>query len=525
MSSRFSRRGLVGLAGGVAAGVAAGQAPRSAWAEGPKRGGLIKAVDMNYSSMDPTAKVDPESYVRLIYDSLIDVTMDLEFRPGLAEAMPEQVGDRGYVFKLRRGVTFHDGTPFDAAAVKYNVDRVMSGEVITPITGLWNEWLDKLTVTGPDLVRFDLKRPWPDFYFTMADTLYFASPTLLKSAGKDYGTKPELTAGTGPFIMTAFAPRQKIETRRNPAYYRTGEPYVDGVVGTFIASGSVRLLGLRRGDLTNCYTFPESQLPLLNGATNVVLKEGEATTLTVLAVNTRHPALKDKRIRQAIQHAVDGQEIIDQVYRGRGKMVDSIFPPWHRGYTPAANLAPIRPDLARAKALLAEAGYGPDKPLSLTLESFNAPAHTERAVLLQSQLKRVGIAIEVKSIPSGQALSNLQNGRYVLSLWQMNGGPSLIDYSWDLYSGDSGKNHSFYNKPDGDQNKAIEPLLDTLTGAFDANAVKPTIAKIQETVFEDVPYIFLNWRNHRDAWLASEKGFQVSKLKNRQDYRTVWFES
>ena len=520
MPTSFSRRGFVQLSTGLVA------APgiRSARAQTPKRGGLIKTVDMNYSSMDPTAQVDPESYIHLVYDSLIDVTMDLDYRPGLAEAMPEQVGDRSYVFKLRKGVTFHDGTPFDAASVKYNVDRVMSGETVTPITGLWNEWLDKVSVTDPATVRFDLKRPWPDFYWSMADTLFFGSPTLLKSAGRDYGTRPETTAGTGPFIMTSFAPRQKIELKRNPHYYRPGEPYVDGLVGTFIASGSVRLLGLRRGDITNCYTFPESQLPLLNGAKNVVVQEGEATTLTVLAVNTKHPALGDKRVRQAIQHAVDGQQIIDEVYRGRGKAIDSIFPPWHRAYTPAANLAPIRPDLERAKALLAESGYGPDKPLSVPVETFNAPAHVERGVLLQAQLKRVGISIEVRSIPSGQAIANLQSGNYALSLWQMNGGPSLIDYSWDLLSGKSGKNFSFYNKPGGAQNSSIEPMLDSLTSAFDPEKVKPAIAKIQETAFDDVPYIYLNWRNHRDAWLTSEKGFKTSKLKNRQDYRTVWFE-
>ena len=521
MSARFSRRNFVQLSSGVAAALAAGPVH----AGEPRRGGLIKTVDMNYSSMDPTAPVDPESYLRMIYDSLIDVTMDLQYRPGLAEAMPAQDGDRSYIFRLRPGISFHDGTPFDAAAVKYNVDRVVSGDVITPISGLWGEWLDRVTVIDPRTVRFELKRPWPDFYWSMADTLFFASPALLKSAGRDYGTRPDMTAGTGPFIMTAFAPRQKIELKRNPSYYRAGEPYVDGVVGTYIASGSVRLLGLRRGDLTNCYTFPESQLPLLNGASNVVVREGEATTLTVLAANTKHPALRDKRVRQAIQMAVDGQQVIDQVYRGQGKMIDSIFPPWHSAYTPAKTLAPIRPDLDRARALLAGAGYGPDKPLSVTIESYNAPAHVERAVLLQAQLKRVGVAAEVRSVPSGQAINNLQSGNYVLSLAQLNGGPSLVDYSFNLFSGKSGQNNTFYNKPDGFQNPAIEPMLDSLATAFDPAAMKGTIERLQDAVFDDAPYIYLNWRNHRDAWLASQQGFATSKLKNRQDYRTVWFES
>jgi ABC-type transport system substrate-binding protein len=475
--------------------------------------------------MDPTAQVDPQSYLRLVYDSLIDVMMDLSYRPGLAVALPEQEGDRSYIFKLRQGVTFHDGTSFDAEAVRYNVDRVVGGKVVTPITGLWQDWLDKLTIVDSSTVRFDLKRPWPDFYWNMASTLFFGSPTLLEKHGPDYGTRPEATAGTGPFVMTSFSPRQKIELKRNPKYYREGEPYVDGVEGTFFASGSVRLLSLRRGELTNVYTFPESLLPLIEGAKNVVLKEGEASTLTVLVVNTKLPGLQDKRVRQAIQHAVDGDAIIKQVYRGRGKPILSMFPPWHQGFVEAHDLAPIRPDLAKAKALLAAAGYGPDNPLKVELQSYNAPAHVERAVLMQAQLKEAGIVVAVRSVPSGQAINNMQTGKYELSLWQMNGGPSLLDYSWNLFSGSSGLNNTFYNKEGGFQNPAIEPLLDTVSRAADPKKVEDEIRKIQQIAFDDLPYIYLNWRNHRDAWLVSEQNFTVSKLKNRQDYRTVWFDS
>src|SRR5690606_309590 len=140
----------------------------------PQRGGTIKTVDMNYADMDPTAQIDPHSYIRMVYDSLIDVTMDLEYRPGLAVELPEQVDDASYVFKVREGVTFHDGTPFDAEAVKYNVDRIVAGDVVTPHTGLWREWLDSVTVIDPMTVRFDLKRPWPDFYWGVASTLFFA---------------------------------------------------------------------------------------------------------------------------------------------------------------------------------------------------------------------------------------------------------------------------------------------------------------------------------------------------------------
>ncbi len=93
-----------------------------------------------------------------------------------------------------------------------------------------------------------------------------------------------------------------------------------------------------------------------------------------------------------------------------------------------------------------------------------------------------------------------------------------------MFSGRSDKNISFYNKPGGAQRPEIEPLLDQLAASFEPEKLKDLVARIQVMVFEDLPVVYLNWRNHLDAFLTSEKGFHTSKLKNHQDFRTVWFE-
>ena len=495
----------------------------SAWAEVcPKRGGIIRTVDMNLPAVDPAISVDPESYTRLVYDSLIDVLPDLTYRPGLASELPEQVDPKTYVFHLRDGVTFHDGTKFDAEAVKFNVDRLVSGKVISPFTGIWRELLEQVVVVDPLTVRFELKKPWPDFDWTVASTLFFGSPTLINQLGREYGVKG--AAGTGPFVFKSFTPFQRIELTRNPNYYRTGEPCVDGLQGAFYASGSLRLLALLKGDLTNVYTFPESDLKLLEGRPEAVVQEAEATTLTMMVVNTRNPALRDVRVRQAIQHGINGQEIIDKVYGGRGKLVESLFPPWHPAFVKAGDLSPLQHDPARAKALLAEAGYGPDRPLKINLQCYNAPAHVDRAVLMQAQLKPLGIEITVTQLPSGQAQANLAAGRYELSLTQIDGGPTIRDYSWDLLASTSGRNAAYFNKPDGFQDKEAEALVQRLGTAADPVAARADIQALQERIFRDLPYIYVNQRNARDAWRSEEKGFVQSKLKNHQDFRTVWFD-
>lgn len=510
------------LAGLVAGAVVLATGVASAQGTCTKRGGALHVVDMNYATMDPTARVDPEGLIRVFYDSLIDVLPDLTYRPGLAEAMPEKVGDRGHVFRLRKGVKFHDGTDFDAAAVKYNVERIVEGRIPTPYTGMWRGMLDKLTVVDAHTVRFDLKAPTPGFHWNVASTLFIGSPTAMERHGAEFGVKS--AAGTGPFVLKSFTPNQRFEATRNPGYYRSGEPCVDSLTASYIASGNVRLLSLKKGEITNVFTFPESLLPLLSDAPDIKLDEGIATTLSTLLVNTRHPALKDKRVRKAIQHAINGPEIIQRVYRGRGAAIESIFPPWHPFFVKADNVAGIRHDPEAARKLLAEAGYGADKPLKLALESYNAPAHVERATLLQAQLKAIGVELAVRSIPAGQAQQNVQAGRFELSLSQYNGGPTAEDYSWLLYSGQSGLNFTGYNKEGGFANPAIEPLLSRIAAAENRASVEADIRQAQSILFDDVPVIYMDFRNHREAWRPELKGHGVSKLKNRFDFRAVWFD-
>jgi len=493
----------------------------------PKTGGIIKHGDMNYAHLDSGAKATPDCIIRYIYDALVDVTWDLKYRPGLAREMPRKITDTVYEFELRQGVKFHDGTDFNAEAVKFAMDRLIAGgkRLTAPsqYTGIWRKNLEKLEVLGPYKIRMHLKRPWPDFIWNLASTFFIPSPTAVKKFGRDYGTKG--FAGTGPFMVKLFKPKERLEVVRNPNYYRPNEPCVDGIHAIAIPSGSVRLLSLRRGELTNVFTFPESQLPLIENAKPIEVHEGEASTFTVLVVNTSLEKLRDKRVRRALQYAVDGQEIIDRVYRGRGAMVTSLFPPWHPAYRKAKPeaLSLIRQDVEKARQLLKEAGYGPGNPLKLDLQTFAAPAHVERSVVLQDQFKAVGIKTSVRNMPAGTVLENLFAGKYELVLWQYRGGPTVGSYTWNLYAGESTANPSFYNKEVGYQNPTVDKVMDEVVGILDVNKAAELAASVQRQIFEDVPYIFLNWRNHREVWNPNlVKNHHVSYLKNHQDWRRVW---
>lgn len=510
-----------GVSGAAGMGTTAGTA--SAAEVCPQRGGVLKTVDMHYKMVDPTQRANPIYFMRLVYDSLIDINLDLSLAPGLAEAMPEKVNDTTYVFKLRKGVKFHDGTDFDAEAVKFNIERIIAGKVKSPYTGTWKKFVKAVTVIDSHTVKIEHNEVWPSFLWGVASSLGIASPTAVTKWGKSYGIKG--AAGTGPFMFDKFQAKKMLGLKRNPNYYRTGEPCLDGFEARTIKSGSVRILSLKKGELSVINTFPESQFAQLGEDKNIIVEEGKASTLTLLPVNTRHPLLKDVRVRQAIQYAVNGQELIDNVYRKAGVMIEGIFPPWHPGFQKAADLSPIRQNIEKAKALLADAGYGPGgKKLVLNLETGSGGAHVQRGILLQAQLKAVGIDLQVKNISGGQMFSNMRSGNYQLALWQMLGGPNMKDYAWDLYSQEGGNNVTFYNKEGGYQNARANDLANEIVKTEDPSKVKAQIAELQKIVFEDVPYIYLNYRNHRTARQSFVKNFQTGKLKGREDLRRVWIE-
>jgi ABC-type transport system substrate-binding protein len=488
-----------------------------------KRGGVLKTVDMHYKLVDPTQRANPIYFMRLVYDSLLDIQFDLSLAPGLAEAMPQKVDATTYVFKLRKGVKFHDGTDFNAEAVKFNVERLIAGKVKSPYTGSWKKFTKVVTAVDSHTVKFELKEEWPSFLWGVAATLGVASPTAVKKLGKSYGIKG--AAGTGPFMFDKFKPKKMIGLKRNPNYYRKGEPCLDGFEARTIKSGSVRILSLKKGDLDVINTFPESQFPQLKSEKTITVQEGKSSTLTLLPMNTKIPALADKRVRQAIQYAVNGQQLIDNVYRGAGVMIESIFPSWHPAFTKAADLSPIRQNADKAKALLKAAGYGPGgKKLVLNLETGSGGAHVQRGVLLQAQLKAVGIDLKVKNISGGQMFANMRSGNYQLALWQMLGGPNMKDYAWNLYSSGGGNNVTFYNKPGGYQNAKANALANEIVKTEDPAKVQDKIKELQKIIFDDVPYIFLNYRNHRTARRTYVKDFRTGKLKGREDIRRVWLD-
>ena len=488
----------------------------------PKKGGVFRTVDLAYPSMDAGVRANPVYYSFLIYDSLLDMTYDLGVAPGLATEVPKKGSDGSYTFNLRKGVKFHDGTDFNAKAVAFNVDRLKSGKIASPYSGMWKKFLKNYEIIDTHKIKFIPNGEWPTFLWDVAASLRVASPTAVKNAGRDYGTK--VAVGTGPFVMKSFKAKDHLHLDRNPNYYRKGLPCLGGFKAKLISSGSVRILKLKKGELDTINTFPESQFPQFKGS-NLILQEGKASTFTLIPMNTKNPVLKKKKIRQAIQYAINGKELIDNVYRGAGEEVDSIFPPWHPAFIKTDDLSKIRQNTSKAKQLLKEEGYGPGgKKLKLKMLHGTGGAHVQRAVLIQAQLKTVGIDLAIVKTKMGALLKQMYTGKYELALWQMLGGPTIQEFTWNMYHSGGSNNPSNYNKKGGYQNPEAEKLLNEIVKTNDPAVAKPSLIKLQKIIFDDVPVAFANWRNHRTVRNPWVKNFKTGRLKGMEDLRKVWLD-
>ena len=151
-------------------------------------------------------------------------------------------------------------------------------------------------------------------------------------------------------------------------------------------------------------------------------------------------------------------------------------------------------------------------------------AHVQRAVLIQAQLKTVGIDLSIVKTKMGALLKQMYTGKYELALWQMLGGPTISEFTWNMYHSGGSSNPSNYNKKGGYQNAEAEKLLNEIVKTNDPAVAKPSLIKLQKIIFDDVPVAFANWRNHRTVRNPWVKNFKTGKLKGMEDLRKVWLD-
>lgn len=453
--------------------------------------------------LDPIQRTDGESFkvTHQIYESL------LEYKPGSTEVMgllatewqPSADG-KEWTLKLKQGVKFHDGAEFNAEAVKINFDRWRNtkdplhkgGEFpyYTYQFGGFDEKsvIQEVQVVDPHTVKFVLKQIQASFLQDLAMVPFgIASPKALQNDPESLATKP---VGTGPFKFVSWAKGDKVTLEANKEYWG-GAPSITSLIYRSIPDNNARLVALQAGDLDVMDGIEPAFVAKIKETGKFDVAERPAMNVGYLAFNTEKEPFNDARIRKAINYAINRQELNTAFYGGLGTPAVSPLPPAVWGHNPDVTKYPY--DVEKAKALLKEAGYSPEKPLKTQLWAMPVPRDympqpEKIGVAIQTYLRAVGIDAEIVTHEWGTYLEKTGMGEHTMALlgWTGdNGDPDNFLYvllDKDNAKGPDAGNIAFY------KSDAVHDLLIAARTTNDTPKRTQLYKEAQAKIMEDAPW-------------------------------------
>ena len=322
-----------------------------------------------------------------IAEPLVVVDFDGNLVPGLAESW-ERRSDTEWVFNIRSGVTFHDGSELDATAVADALNYLLDSP--TPPRGLTRDIV--ATVVAEDASTVVMTTNGPDA--VLPQRLVSGNSAILSPSayGPDRTIDP-FAGGTGPFILVEEVPDQLIRLEANPNYWGD-PPQLDGFEVVFVPDGQVRSGMLRSGEAQIVAQVPITDLPLIEDDPNLVVLKTPLPRNTSIYLNNVAGPTTDLAVREAINYAVDRELIAASVLEGSDDPATGVWPFWEEWADPSVRAFPYDPDTATT--LLADAGYGEDNPLTLRLWTYiERPQLSDIAVAVQAMLRDVGVDTEL----------------------------------------------------------------------------------------------------------------------------------
>ncbi len=454
-------------------------------------GNLIIAELSDAQSLDPHGSNDVSSsnVQSNIYETLLVRDDSGNLAPGLAESW-NQVDELTWEFKLRSGVTFHDGEQFNAEVVKKNFDRLLDPDVASPRAHLF-EMVTEVKVIDDNTVQFITEYPFSPLLAHLThngggiispksiDADYAAMP------GKDAGSVISVTpVGTGPFKFESWTPGTEIKLVKNADYWGT-PANIDSVTIKVVPEMATRVAELQSGNAHIIGTVEPNQVANVNNSGVATVDDTASTSLTYIGFNTNKAPFDNPLVRQAISKAIDRQTLIDGIYEGFGIPAISALSPGIFGYT--EDVTSMEFNIEEAKALLAEAGYADG--FKTTIWTNDNPVRQDVAVVLQEGLKELNIEVSIEVLEWGAYLEKTAAGEHDMFILGWSNSTGDADYG--LYAlfhssqhGDPG-NRSFYTNAD------VDALLDAGRREADQTARENIYKEALQKISDDSPVAFV----------------------------------
>jgi glutathione transport system substrate-binding protein len=471
-------------------------------------------------SLDPQDTNDNASYSieKPMLEGLIGFNEKMEQIPQLAEKWDASPDAKVYTFYLRKGVKFHDGTPFNAAAVKANFDRIRNPDNKLRRYTLY-KIISQIDVIDEYTVKFTLSEPFGAMIATFAHPAGgINSPTAVQKFSAEYGKNP---VGTGPYKFVEWVPNDHITMVKNPDYWdKANAAKVDKIIVKPVPEAGTRVAMLQKGDAQFLNNVPYAQADIVKGDKNLDLVTTESIYTYWLSMNVQKKPFDNLKVRQALNYAIDKDAIIKAVLRGLAMQPASPLAPQVWGYSKAKTY-PY--DLAKAKSLLTEAGY--PTGFKTILRGGDTTEAKEVMVAIQGQLKQVGVEVEVVSMPaatlSAERFKPLAENKAEMdySGWS----PSTGDADWGIRPLLTKENWpptnftiGFYTNPQ------LETLVKAALETSDSAKRKAAYAEAQQLIMDDCPWVFL-WTTYLLGGSRANVGGIAIQPDGIGFYRSVYY--
>jgi peptide/nickel transport system substrate-binding protein len=451
-----------------------------------------------------------------IYDTLLrfaDGSMDVE--PALAESYEISEDGLTYTLHLRQGVTFHDGTDFNADAVLFNYERMTDpkheayafGEYPYAET-IFGE-VEKVEAPDANTVVFTLKETFAPFLNHLAMTQFgIASPEAVRLSGKDYTSKP---VGTGPFKFVSWTPGTEVVLEKNEDYW-AGPAKINTVIYRFIKDNNVRLSELEAGTVDFVVDMLPDEIARLKEDSSLQVDTLPGQHTWYLEMNCQRKPFDKKEVRQAFSYAINKQAIVDGILKESGELAKSFLPPSTPYYTEDVAQYDYNPD--KAKELLAAAGYAKGLEVDFYIpESGSGMQQPDAmATAIQSDLKAVGVTLNIQKMEWGAYLDMLiqpekkQKALISEMSWVSDNGDA-DNFLYTLCGGMSwptdGFNMAFY------KNAEFDKLVKEARTTMDTDKRGELYEQAQKILAEDAPYVPVDHENQIVVYRNTLEGFQL----------------
>ncbi|MGF7160942.1 peptide/nickel transport system substrate-binding protein [Rhodoligotrophos appendicifer] len=494
--------------------LALGVATNSAQAQ--DAGPPVKGGTLNVGFADDAKTLDPTFSVQwserqilfLLFNTLLKISPDFSLQPELAKSWESLDGGKRVVLHLQEGVKFHDGTDFDAAAVKWNLERRMDEATKSPQRGQLTS-IASIDVVDKNTVALTLKEPFPPLLSALADRAGFMiSPASAEKYGQDLGAHP---VGTGAFVLKEWVRGSHVSLDRNENYWEQGLPYLDHVVFNDISNAVVGIQRLMTGEIDFVAQLSPQDSRLVQNNPDIKLNPISRGQWYSFQWHWNEAPFDNAKLRKAIAHSIDREKINQILWAGVGTISNGPTPPglwWSAPETKGYEY-----DVEKAKALLAEAGIKEGTEITLSAPSDNLLRQLDQ--LVKEQIEATGLKVTLDPVAQSEWYSRVVDRKinFTPMRWTQRADPDGLLYI--LFHSKGYANSTGYSNPE------VDKLLDEARTLSDNTKRKALYDQVHAHLLEDLPYVPIAFAAEFAAMNKSVQGYEwIPDLIPR--YRELW---